>query len=362
MIPMVDLKTQFNDIREEVFQVMAEVLESSQYILGPRVRELEQKIAEYHGVAEAIGVASGTDALHLAFESLGIGEGDEVITTPFTFFATAEAILYTGATPVFVDIAPDTMNMDPSQIEGKITEKTKALLPVHIFGHPAEMDAVGEIARRHNLKVIEDCAQSFGAECRGRKAGSFGDAGCFSFYPSKNLGAFGDGGMILLNDTAVADTIRKLRNHGATGAYRHECVGFNSRLDEIQAAVLLVKFKRIDDYNRKRRQKADLYNRLLSGDVVRPVEKPGFTHVYHQYTIRSARRDEIQARLRDNNIASVVYYPVPLHLQEAVQYLGYRTGDFPVAEKAAEMVLSLPIYPELEDTAIQKIADIINNV
>jgi UDP-2-acetamido-2-deoxy-ribo-hexuluronate aminotransferase len=362
MIPMVDLKTQFNDIREEVFQVMAEVLESSQYILGPRVRELEQKIAEYHGVAEAIGVASGTDALHLAFESLGIGEGDEVITTPFTFFATAEAILYTGATPVFVDIAPDTMNMDPSQIEGKITEKTKALLPVHIFGHPAEMDAVGEIARRHNLKVIEDCAQSFGAECRGQKAGSFGDAGCFSFYPSKNLGAFGDGGMILLNDTAVADTIRKLRNHGATGAYRHECVGFNSRLDEIQAAVLLVKFKRIDDYNRKRRQKADLYNRLLSGDVVRPVEKPGFTHVYHQYTIRSARRDEIQARLRDNNIASVVYYPVPLHLQEAVQYLGYRTGDFPVAEKAAEMVLSLPIYPELEDTAIQKIADIINNV
>jgi UDP-2-acetamido-2-deoxy-ribo-hexuluronate aminotransferase len=362
MIPMVDLKMQFNDIREEVFQMMAEVLESSQYILGPRVRELEKRIAEYHGVAEAIGVASGTDALHLAFESLGIGEGDEVITTPFTFFATAEAILYTGATPVFVDIAPDTMNLDPAQIEGKITEKTKALLPVHIFGHPADMDAVMKIAGRHNLNVIEDCAQSFGAEFGGRKAGSFGDAGCFSFYPSKNLGAFGDGGMILLKDAGVADAIRKLRNHGATGAYRHECVGFNSRLDEIQAAVLLVKFRRIDEYNRKRRQKADRYNALLSGDILRPVEKPGFTHVYHQYTIRSARRDEIQARLRDNDIASVVYYPVPLHLQEALHYLGYRSGDFPVAEEAAEMVLSLPMYPELEETAIQKIADIINNV
>jgi dTDP-4-amino-4,6-dideoxygalactose transaminase len=362
MIPMVDLKTQFQDIREEVFQVMAEVLESSQYILGPRVRELEQRIAEYHGVSEAIGVASGTDALHLSFESLGLGEGDEVITTPFTFFATAEAILYTGATPVFVDISPDTMNIDPAGIEAKITEKTKALLPVHIFGHPAEMDTIMEIAARHDLPVIEDCAQSFGAECRGRKAGSFGNTGCFSFYPSKNLGAFGDGGMILLNDTGVAGNIRKLRNHGAAGAYRHECVGFNSRLDEIQAAVLLVKLSRIDEYNRRRRKKADLYNTLLSGDILLPVEKPGFTHVYHQYTLRSAKRDEIQARLRDNDVASVVYYPVPLHLQEALRYLGYREGDFPVAERAAEMVLSLPMYPELEDAAIRKIADIINNV
>lgn len=362
MIPMVDLKKQFNDIREEVFKVMAEVLESSQYILGPRVKELEKKIAEYHGVSEAIGVASGTDALHISIESLGIGEGDEVITTPFTFFATAEAILYTGAIPVFVDIAPDTMNIDPAEIEKKITGQTKALLPVHIFGHPADMDAIMAIAGRHNLKVIEDCAQSFGAEIEGRKAGSFGDAACFSFYPSKNLGAFGDGGMILLNDPEVAGKMRKLRNHGAKGSYRHECVGFNSRLDEIQAAILLVKLKRIDDYNRKRRQKADLYNKLLTDTAMHPLEKPGFTHVYHQYTLRSRKRDEIQKRLRDNDISSVVYYPVPLHLQDAISYLGYKKGDFPAAEEAAEMVLSLPIYPELEETAIRQIADIINNV
>lgn len=362
MIPMVDLKKQFNDIREEVFEVMAEVLESSQYILGPKVKELEKRIAEYHGVSEAIGVASGTDALHISIESLGIGEGDEVITTPFTFFATAEAILYTGAIPVFVDISPDTMNMNPGEIEKKITEKTKALLPVHIFGHPADMDAIMGIAGRYDLKVIEDCAQSFGAEIKGGKAGSVGDAGCFSFYPSKNLGAFGDGGMILLNDLDVAGKMRKLRNHGAKGSYRHECVGFNSRLDEIQAAILLVKLKRIDEYNRKRRQRAALYNELLSDSVIRPLEKPGFTHVYHQYTIRSTKRDEIQRRLRDHNISSVVYYPVPLHLQEAISYLGYKMGDFPVAEEAADMVLSLPMYPELEETAIQQIADIINNV
>ncbi len=362
MIPMVDLKKQFNDIREEVFREMAEVLESSQYILGPKVLEFEKKVAAYHGVSEAIGVASGTDALHLSLESLGIGEGDEVITTPFTFFATVEAILYTGAVPVFVDIVRDTMNMDPSAIEEKITERTKALLPVHIFGHPADMEAIMDIARRHDLKVIEDCAQSFGAEVGGSKAGSFGDAGCFSFYPSKNLGAFGDGGMILLNDQEVAGDIRKLRNHGARGAYRHECVGFNSRLDEIQAAVLLVKLRRIDEYNRRRRQNADLYNELISGSIVRPLERPGFTHVYHQYTIRTTKRDEIKQRLREHNISSVVYYPVPLHLQDALGYLGYKKGDFPVAEEAAEKVLSLPMYPELEEAAVRQIAAIINDV
>jgi len=361
MIPMVDLKKQFNDIREEVFSVMAEVLESSQYILGPRVLELEKKIAGYHGVSQAVGVASGTDALHLAVESLGIREGDEVITTPFTFFATAEAILYTGATPVFVDIVKDTMNIDPAEIEKKITNKTKAILPVHIFGHAADMGSILQIAGRHNLKIIEDCAQSFGAEIEGKKAGSFGDAGCFSFYPSKNLGAFGDGGMILLNDETVAGDIRKLRNHGSRGAYRHECVGFNSRLDEIQAAILLVKLKRIDEYNRKRRQKADLYNKSLSADVVLPVEKPGYRHVYHQYTIRSEKRGEIQQHLKENEVSSVVYYPVPLHLQEGLSFLGHKKGDFPVAEDAAEKVLSLPMYPELEDTVVKRIADIINN-
>jgi dTDP-4-amino-4,6-dideoxygalactose transaminase len=361
MIPMVDLKRQFSDIKEELFAALTEVLESSQYILGPRVHELEKMIAGYHGVSEAIGVASGTDALHLALDAIGIGEGDEVITTPFTFFATAEAIMYTGATPVFVDIEQDTMNIDPEKIEEKITERTKAIIPVHIFGHPADMKRIMPIAARYNLSVVEDCAQSFGAEIEGKKTGSFGDAGCFSFYPSKNLGAFGDGGMVLLNDEAIASDIRKLRNHGSKGAYRHESVGFNSRLDELQAAVLLVKLKRIDQYNSKRRLAAALYNTLFSDAVELPVERPGYFHVYHQYTIRSPRRDELQMHLRENDVSSVVYYPIPLHMQEAVSFLGYKKGDFPIAEETAERVLSLPIYPELEEADVRKIAGLINN-
>jgi UDP-2-acetamido-2-deoxy-ribo-hexuluronate aminotransferase len=361
MIPMVDLKKQFNDIKQELFDVLTEVLESSQYILGPKVQELEKSIAAYHGVSEAVGVASGTDALHLALDAIGIGEGDEVITTPFTFFATAEAILYTGATPVFVDIEPDTMNIDPGRIEKSITRRTKAIVPVHIFGHPADMERIQAIAKEYSLSVIEDCAQSFGAGIKGQKTGSFGDAGCFSFYPSKNLGAFGDGGMVVLGDDTIAADIRKLRNHGSVGVYRHESVGFNSRLDEIQAAVLLVKLRRIDAYNQQRRQIASLYNTLLSGTVAPPVERPGCTHVYHQYTIRTAKRNELQSHLRENNVSSVVYYPIPLHLQEAVSFLGYKKGDFPVTEETAEKVLSLPIFPGLEDVAVRKIADIVNN-
>jgi dTDP-4-amino-4,6-dideoxygalactose transaminase len=358
---MVDLKQQFNDIKEEVFETITEILESSQYILGPKVRELEGKVAAYHGVSEAVGVASGTDALHLSVEALGIGDGDEVITTPFTFFATAEAILYTGATPVFVDIEPETMNIDPEKLEQAITEKTKAILPVHIFGHPAEMERITDIARRNNLKVIEDCAQSFGASIFGKRTGSFGDAGCFSFYPSKNLGGFGDGGMVLLNDPAVAADIRMLRNHGSKGAYRHESVGFNSRLDEIQAGILLVKLRRIESYNERRRRNASLYSGLLSGGVHCPVERQGHIHVYHQYTIKSDKRNRIQKRLGDNEISSVVYYPIPLHLQEAVGFLGYKKGDFPVAEECSERVLSLPMYPELEEGSIRRIAGIVND-
>lgn len=361
MIPMVDLKRQFQDIKDEVCSVITEVLESSQYILGPKVSELEKQIAAYHGVAEALGVASGTDALHLAVEALGIGDGDEVITTPFTFFATAEAIMYTGATPVFVDIERDTMNIDPAEIEKKITDRTRAILPVHIFGHPADMERINALATKHGLKVIEDCAQSFGAAFNGKKTGSFGDAGCFSFYPSKNLGAYGDGGMILLKDPSVTADVRKLRNHGSKGMYRHECVGFNSRLDEIQAAILLVKFRRIDHYNDLRRQKAALYNSLLSGDVELPVERAGCRHVYHQYTIRSNDRERLQKILHEKGVSSVVYYPVPVHLQEAVSVLGYKKGDLPVAEEAAEKVLSLPIYPELEESTIREIAEIINH-
>lgn len=362
IVPMVDLKRQFQGIKEEIFQVLAEIFRSGQYILGPRVSEFEKKIADYHGTDEAVGVASGTDAIHLSIDAFGIGEGDEVITAPFTFFATVEAILYTGARPVFVDVDQDTFNIDVGQIEAKITDKTKAILPVHLFGQMADMEEISKIAKRYGLKVIEDCAQSFGASLNGKKAGSFGNTGCFSFYPSKNLGGYGDGGIITLNDAKIADKVRKLRNHGSRSSYIHEKVGFNSRLDEIQAGILLVKLKYIDEYNMARRQKAALYTELLSDRVKCPVEKKGAYHVFHQYTIRSNKRDEIQKRLRDKGISSVVYYPVPLHLQEALRFLDYKEGDFPVAEKSAKEVLSLPIYPEIEESVIIKISEIIKEV
>lgn len=362
VVPTVDLKRQFQEIKEEVFNVLKEILEGGQYILGPKVSEFEERVANYLGVSETVGVASGTDALHLSIDALDIGEGDEVITTPFTFFATVEAILYTGAKPVFVDIEPDTFNLDASQIEAQITEKTKAILPVHLFGQMADMEELSEIAKRYDLKVIEDCAQSFGAELNGGKSGSFGDAGCFSFYPSKNLGGYGDGGIIALRDAMVAEIVRKLRNHGSKGSYIHDEVGFNSRLDEIQAGILLVKLKRIDEYNRKRRQKAALYTELLSSKVRCPIEKKGAYHVFHQYSIRSRKRDEIQKRLKERGIPSVIYYPVPLHLQEALRFLGYKAGDFPMAEKISQEVLSLPIYPELEESIIEEIAQIIRDV
>lgn len=359
MKPMIDLKKQYTEIKDEILFMLNDILESSHYVLGKRGLELEENIKNYHGVKEAIAVASGTDALHLSMRALGIGEGDEVITTPFTFFATAEAILYVGAKPVFVDIEPDTYNIDASRIEEKITSRTKAILPVHIFGHPADMKRIMDIAKRHKLRVIEDCAQSFGALLDGIKTGGFGDAGCFSFYPSKNLGAYGDGGMIILNDLKAADEIRKLRNHGSKGGYRHECLGYNSRLDEMQAGILLVKLKRIDGYNRKRRENTSLYNRLLSSVIPCPVEKDGAYHVYHQYTIRSHRRDFIQQTLQDNGISSVVYYPIPLHLQEAMKFLGHKEGDFPIAEQVSKEVLSLPIYPELDKAEIEQTSEII---
>jgi dTDP-4-amino-4,6-dideoxygalactose transaminase len=360
MKPMIDLKKQYLEIKEEILYMLNEILESSQYVLGRKVSELEDNIKKYHSIKEAIGVASCTDALHLSLRALGIGAGDEVITTPFTFFATVEAILYTGAKPVFVDIEPETYNIDASLIEKRITEKTKAILPVHIFGHPADMKSIMNIAKKYNLKVIEDCAQSFGAYLNGTKAGSFGDAACFSFYPSKNLGAYGDGGMVILNDPGIAEEIRKLRNHGSRSGYRHECLGYNSRLDEMQAGILLVKFRRIDEYNRKRRENASLYTRLLSNSVVCPVEKRDAYHVYHQYTIRSVRRDFIQQQLKEQGISSVIYYPVPLHLQEALKFLGYGEGDLPVAEQVSKEVLSLPIYPELDEMDIHLTSEIIN--
>jgi dTDP-4-amino-4,6-dideoxygalactose transaminase len=362
VVPMIDLKRQYEDLKEELAEALAVALESTRYVLGPGVEELERKVADYMGVGHAVGVASGTDALHLAMKSLGIGEGDEVITTPFTFFATVEAILYVGATPVFVDIEPETFNIDPHRIEEKITGRTKAIMPVHIFGHPAGMGEIMDTAHRHGLSVVEDCAQAFGASLGGTRAGAFGEMGCFSFYPSKNLGAYGDAGMVVLRDGGMASEIRKIRNHGSQGGYIHEIVGMNSRLDELQAAVLLVKMKRIDAYNEARRRNARLYTGMLSGKVRCPVEKEGCVHVYHQYTITSPVRDRIQERLMEAGIASTVYYPVPLHLQPALGYMGHGQGDFPVAERAANEVLSLPMYPELEQETIGHIAEIVLSV
>ena len=357
MKPMLDLKKQYLEIKDEILEMTTGILDSAHYILGNKGAELEENFRAYHGMKEAIGVASGTDALHLSVRALGIGPGDEVITTPFTFFATAEAIMYVGARPVLCDIEPDTYNIDPAAIEKLITKKTKAILPVHIFGNPADMEKIIALAAANRLKVVEDCAQSIGATLNGKMTGSFGDAGCFSFYPSKNLGAYGDGGMIILRDSDIADEVRKLRNHGSKGAYRHDCLGFNSRLDEIQAGILLVKWKRLDAYNRRRRENAALYTKLLSDVVKCPTEKPGACHVYHQYTIQSPRRDAIQAYLKEQGISSVVYYPIPLHVQDALKDLGYKAGDFPVTEKISSEVISLPMYPELEKDDIRAAAE-----
>jgi UDP-2-acetamido-2-deoxy-ribo-hexuluronate aminotransferase len=359
MKPMLDLKKQYAGIRDEILAMTSDILDSAHYILGQKGAELEEKFKSFHGMKEAIGVASGTDALHLSIRALGIGPGDEVITTPFTFFATVEAIMYVGAQPVLCDIEPDTYNIDPSAIEKLITKKTKAILPVHVFGNPAEMEKIMALAEASKLKVVEDCAQSIGATLNGRMTGSFGDAGCFSFYPSKNLGAYGDGGMIILKDSQVADEVRKLRNHGSKGAYRHDCLGFNSRLDEIQAGILLVKWKRLNEYNSKRRENAALYTRLMSDVVKCPTERPGACHVYHQYTIQSTRRDDIQAFLKEKGIPSVVYYPIPLHMQEALKGLGYKEGAFPVTDKVSREVISLPMYPELETDDISATAEAI---
>jgi dTDP-4-amino-4,6-dideoxygalactose transaminase len=319
-------------------------------------------VAEYIGVSDGIGVASGTDALHLSIKALGVGEGDEVITTPFTFFATTEAILYERARPVFVDIDPETYCIDTSRIEEKITDRTKAILPVHMFGHPADMKTIMDIADKHGLMVIEDCAQSIGAHIDGRKTGSFGNTGCFSFYPSKNLGAFGDGGLITLNDREVAENILKFRNHGSAGGYLHEVVGINSRLDELQAAILLVKLKRIDEYNALRRQRAATYTSLMKDHVTCPVERSGCHHVYHQFTVRHPERDRIKGKLAKEGISSNVYYPIPVHLQPALADMGIRKGSMPEAEKASEEVLSLPMFPELDEASVEKIADIISGV
>jgi len=359
MKPFIDLKAQYSNIKDEVLRCINDILESSHYILGENVKKFEDDIKSYLGVSEAIGVASGTDALHLALKALDITHGDEVITTPFTFFATVEAILYVGAKPVFVDIDENTYNIDPYKIEEKITPRTKAIIPVHIFGCPADMIKINEIAQKYGLKIIEDAAQAFGAKIGDKKIGTFGDIACFSFYPSKNLGCFGDGGMVVTNNPEIADKIRILRNHGSPGRYVHETVGLNSRLDEIQAGVLRIKLKHIDEYNSLRRKKANIYTKFLSDKVITPKEVENTYHVYHLYSIRSESRDKIKEILAKQGFPSVVYYPIPMHLQKAIANLGFKKGDFPIAEKVSREILALPIYPEIPDEEVFEISQII---
>ena len=360
-VPMVDLKVQYEALQEEITRAVLGVMQSAHFILGPHGKALEDAIAAFHGVKHAVAVASGTDALHLALLAAGIKRGDEVITTPFTFIATAEAISYIGAVPVFVDIDPDSFNIDVTKIEAAITKKTRAIIPVHLYGQPADMDGLMLTAKKHGLRVIEDCAQSFGAEYKGRKTGAFGDLGCFSFFPSKNLGCYGDGGMVITDDADLAKHMLSLRNHGSHVRYYHDEIGFNSRLDEIQAAILRIKLKYIDEYNEKRRKNAMLYNSRLSqpGLGIRtPSEQQGTTHVFHQYTVRVKNRDAVKKKLDEGGItSSMIYYPVPLHLQAAYRDLGMKPGSLPVSEQIAQEVLSLPMYPELTDTQIKTVAN-----
>jgi len=363
MIPMVHLQRQYQYLKPEMDEAIQDVLNQCQFILGPQVSALENEIASYHGVPFAAGVASGTDALLLALRACGIGPGDEVITTPFTFIATAEVIALLQAAPVFVDIVPDTFNMDPRKIEAKITKKTRAIIPVHLFGHPAEMDPILELARKYHLKVIEDCAQAFGAVYRGKKVGTLGDCGCFSFFPSKNLAGYGDGGMVITQNQEMGQSIKMLRNHGSKVKYYHSVLGYNSRLDEIQAAIIRVKFKQIDDFNAARRRHADLYRTSITGeDIILPLERSGCHHVYHQFTLRSKYRDQIMASLHSQGIASAIYYPVPLHRQEVFAGYGSAGEILPHVETCTAEVLSLPMFPELKQEEIQFISDVINHV
>ena len=356
-IPLMDMVAQYRSIKDEIDQAISGVLEKGQFILGPNVAALEKEIADYIGVSHGVGVASGTDALILAMRALNIGPGDEVIVPAYTFFATAEAVLLVGATPVLVDIEPGTYMMNLGQIAGRITERTKAIIPVHLYGHPVDMTSLMELARKHNLKVIEDNAQAFGAEHQGRKTGSFGDVACLSFFPSKNLGGCGDGGMVVTNDAGVAERVRMLRTHGWKKKYFPEVVGYNSRLDELQAAILRVKLRHVDKWNERRRELADQYRERLADSVTVPVESDGARHVYHLFIIEVQDRDRFQQLLKEQGIPTAVYYPQPLHLNEPLKYLGYKLGDFPVSESASERTVSIPFYPEISQEQLDRVWD-----
>ena len=349
MIPILDSKRQYATIGAEIEKAVCEVLRSGSYILGPNVKALEAELAKYIGCNYTVGLNSGTDALHLALRALDIGAGDEVITTAFTFVATTESIEIVGATPVFCDINPDTFNIDADKIEALITPRTKAIMPVHLYGQPCEMDKIMDIAKRHNLYVIEDCCQAIGAEYKGQKVGTFGDIGCYSFYPTKNLGGMGDGGLITVNSENLKNRIVALRNHGGAIRYHHDEIGVNSRLDEIQAAILRIKLNYIDEWNKARRSHAATYNELFANysDIQTPKELHDTYCVYHQYTVKIPNRDEIHKMLQDSGIGAMLYYPIPLHMQKVHSHLGYKLGDLPITEKNTECVISLPMFPEL---------------
>lgn len=374
-VPLLDLKAQYRTIKDEVLASVNEVFESQYFILGPKVQEFEKQVAAYSGTKHAIGVSSGTDALLVSLMAAGIGEGDEVITTPYSFFATAGCISRLGAVPVFSDIDPVTYNINPSAIESKITGKTKAIIPVHLYGQVADMDPILEIARKHSLVVIEDAAQAIGAGYKDKRAGSFGDFGCFSFFPSKNLGGAGEGGMVVTNDDDLANKLKILRVHGGETKYHHSTIGGNFRLDAIQAAVLNVKLKHLESWTEGRRKNADIYRKNFADagvvasefpvsmkgkkGVALPVELENCRHIYNQFVIRVDNRDDLRKVLMDKSIGHDVYYPVPFHMQKCFGYLGYKEGDFPESENAANQTVALPVYPELTTEMIKEVVETI---
>jgi dTDP-4-amino-4,6-dideoxygalactose transaminase len=366
-IPLLDLKAQYQTIRPEIDAAIQRVLDSQYFILGPEVKALEREIASYSNCKFGIGVSSGTDALLVSLMAINTQPGDEVITTPYSFFATVGSIVRLGANPVFVDINPTTFNIDPKQIDSTITSRTRAIIPVHLFGQMADMDPLMELAEKRGLYVIEDAAQAIGAEYKGRRAGSIGHLGCFSFFPSKNLGAFGDGGMVTTNDDELAERIILLRNHGAQPKYHHRSVGGNFRLDALQAAVLRVKLNYLDQWTAARQLNASRYYELfgqvdLNESFVRLPSDAGYgRHIYNQFVIRSKNRDQLKSFLQSNNIGSAIYYPIPLHVQKCFKDLGFKWGDFPASELAAEESLALPIYPELTQKMQEQIVHTITD-
>lgn len=363
-VPLVDLKAQYISIKSDIDDAISGVLENTQFIGGEEVHSFEQEFAEFSGVRHAIGVGNGTDAITLVLKALGVGAGDEVITVANTFIATAEAISSLGATPVFVDVDPSHFNMSPESLEDAITERTKAIIPVHLYGQPAPMDAICAIAQRHGLYVVEDSAQAHGSTYKGKPVGAWGDAGTFSFYPGKNLGAYGDAGAVVTNDDLLAERIRMIRDHGRTGKYIHEHVGVNSRLDTIQAAILRVKLRHLGEWTERRRNIASVYTKLLasSEEVEAPQELDGGKHVYHLYVVQSDDREGLQSSLAEHGVASGIHYPVPLHVQPAYSHLGYSKGQFPVSERLADRILSLPMYPELTEETAGRIVALIKGV